>query len=318
MHNNFIWAIQLLSSPAVQFAVVAKELGAKTSCLKEWTAVSESVDELAEIKDPAERARLAGEELAKHQSLVTRLAKVRRQAVSELRASGMSYAEVGKALGVTRGRIAQMGADSHALERAFFGSPDVTIVTPLRNYETERPLLAQEDYEAASKLSNFLTKADINVEATQSSPKGKIDLSPEAMVVICGPKSSPQAAELIATDPFFEFKTNEQGHWQIVERSTGWVFGSPIDKDPPEESDIAYVARLPRGEGQRPVLLIAGIHAIGSLGAITHLTNMSRLPELHNIVGDSLFSMIVQCQFTRSPLAITETTALTPPRIQQP
>ncbi len=50
----------------------------------------------------------------------------------------------------------------------------------------------------------------------------------------------------------------------------GGLIGSPADDDPAQDGDIAYLARH-QVDG-RIVVHIAGVHAIGSLGAAHYLT----------------------------------------------
>jgi hypothetical protein len=243
---------------------------------------------------------------------VTRIAQIRRQAVAELRAAGLSYAEVGKQLGLTRGRIAQLRTAT--MEREFFGGPAVTIATPLRATSAGAPLVAQEDVEAAMVLAGSLNAADLATELQHISPKGAIDLSPDALVVICGPKSSPVVKLLIARDPHLTFAADAAGRWSITDRTSGRVHSSPIDADPAADRDIAYVARLPRPGGGQPIVVIAGIHAIGSLGAATFLTDATNLRTLYRTVGSRPFSMVVESQFSRSPLATLSARTAVEPR----
>jgi len=275
--------------------------------------VPRTPEEIANIADPAERARAAGELLAEHQTAVTRLARIRRRAVAELRAAGLSYAEVGQKLGLTRGRIAQL--KSSTVEEEFFGGSLVTIATPLRETTAGRPLVAQEDVEAAMVLTRFLDAADVATSLQHVSPAGELDLSPAALVAICGPKSSPVVQQLIAADPAFEFSADAEGRWHIIDRSSGQTYSSAIDEDPEADRDVAYVARLPRPDGAASVLVVAGVHAIGSLGAVHYLTTMSNLRELHRAVADRPFSMVIESQFQRSPLRTIAAKAKTDPKI---
>jgi hypothetical protein len=49
----------------------------------------------------------------------------------------------------------------------------------------------------------------------------------------------------------------------MVERGTGHEFRSPLDDDPSEHRDTAYLGRLHRPDA-RPFIRIAGVQAIGS------------------------------------------------------
>lgn len=268
--------------------------------------------EIAAITDPAVRAQQATEQLAHHQAAVAALARIRREAIAQLRASGLSYGKVAAALGVSRGRIAQLQS-SHTVEREFFGSDVVTVTVPLRVTGSEqRPVIAQEDAEAAARLARHLDSLGFQTTTTQTGTEGEIDLSPPGLVLVCGPKSSPVTRELIERDPRLHFAPDSAGRWQLTDRHTGRTHHSPSDADPSSEQDIAYLARHTRPDG-RPVLLIAGVHAIGSLGAVHHLTSTEHLHELHAATRGQNFSMIIRSTFTRSPLHIHTSEALTPP-----
>lgn len=69
---------------------------------------SRIVEDLDAIPDPAERARTAGAMLDKVPTLQQAIREVRQGAVQELRRQGMTFAEVGTAIGVTRGRAQQI------------------------------------------------------------------------------------------------------------------------------------------------------------------------------------------------------------------
>ena len=88
-------------------------------------------------------------------------------------------------------------------------------------------------------------------------------------------------------------RRNADGRWRIVERSSRQAYASPIDDDPSADRDVAYVARLPRPGGAAPMLIVAGVHAVGSLGAMTYLTTMANLRQLHRTVAEHPFSMVI-------------------------
>jgi hypothetical protein len=277
--------------------------------------VSDEFERIAAIGDPETRAREAGEAMTYHQDLVTKLARVRRAAVAELRASGLSYAQVAQRLGVTRGRIAQLGVD-YGPERRFFGGELLTISIPLRaaSLLEDRLVIAQEDEQAATQLANLAERMDLATTRQHVLPTGEVDFTPDALVLICGPKSSPVVNELIATtDPILEFSPDDAGRWRLLDKVTGTEFVSPLDREPKEERDYAYLARLKRPDG-RPFLLIAGTHAIGSLGVVHFLSQASTLAWLYEEVDLNPFSMVVGSEFAGSPRQITSSEAITPPR----
>lgn len=67
------------------------------------------IDNIERITDPAERARQAGQRLGEIPAWQARLRKIRQEAVQEMKARPMSYAEIGKELGgLHRNRIQQI------------------------------------------------------------------------------------------------------------------------------------------------------------------------------------------------------------------
>ncbi len=66
------------------------------------------IDAVENIADPAERAREVGRRMAEIPAVHARLKAIRRQAVVEMRAGGMSYAEIGDQLGLHRNRVQQI------------------------------------------------------------------------------------------------------------------------------------------------------------------------------------------------------------------
>lgn len=209
--------------------------------------------------------------------------------------------------------IAQLEPDT--VEQTFFGGSATTIVTPLRATTAGRPLVAQEDVEAAMTLTRFLGAADVATDLQHISTDGELDLSPPALVAICGPKSSPVVRQLIANDPAFQFSPDADGRWSIMSRSSGESYVSPIDDDAGAHRDVAYVARLPRPNAAPPMIVVAGVHAIGSLGAMRYLTTPAILRELHRTVAEQPFSMVIESQFTRTPIKILSAHALTEPTL---
>lgn len=111
-------------------------------------------------------------------------------------------------------------------------------------------------------------------------------------MVICGPKSAVLGAALLAEDPALAM-TEQDGRWWVQRRDSGQRYGSPADEQAPADADLAYVGRH-RYAGHVAVH-IAGVHAIGSLGAVHYLTN--HLARLFADTGDVSFSLVVQASY---------------------
>lgn len=268
--------------------------------------------EVAGIADPAERARVAGEHVQRHQRLMTEYARVRRDAIDELRSQGLSYAAVAEALGVSRARVAQLRAAGPPPERSFLGTDIVTIAIPARPVPGRvLPVVAAEDLRAAEELAAFARSLGLETSVVHIPPDGPISFDAAELIVICGPKNSPDARALLDQNPLYDIREENDGRWAIVDRASGQRFLSPLDDDAESGEDVAYVARVPRPEGGRTALHIAGIHAIGSLGAVRYLSQ--NLPDLHSTVRREPFSLVVRCRADER-LDILETELLIPPR----
>lgn len=70
----------------------------------------DGIEHLEQIQDPAERAREIGRRLEEIPSFQTRLAVMRRAAINEMRAKGMSFAAIGAEIGLTRARVERISS----------------------------------------------------------------------------------------------------------------------------------------------------------------------------------------------------------------
>lgn len=255
---------------------------------------SEDFECVRRERDPLRRGRRATELLTLYQQRATELARLRRAAIEEAhRDRGMTYTEIATALGITKGRITQIRSSAPSIERAFFGVGPIAVGVPYRYQTTdrERPLIAAEDAQAGEQVEQLLTTLGFTVSRFQIEPEAEALPSGDA-VVICGPKSSPMASELLTRDPALSF-VDDDGRWYIEQLETGKRYASPTDAGAPESADLAYLGRH-RLDG-RTVIHVAGIHAIGSLGALHYLTH--RLGPLYGETGDEPFSCVVRAEY---------------------
>jgi len=262
-----------------------------------------SLDEFDDVRrdpDPIRRGRRATELLTVYQQRAAELARLRRAAIEDAHQSrGMSYTQIAAAMGITKGRISQIRGTAPAPERAFFGTGPVSVGVPLRHGVTDRqrPLIAAEDAQAGEEITWLLGGYGLAVTRYQIGP-GTAAPPPGDTVVVCGPKSAPVGAALLARDKILDMR-EDAGRWQIVHLSTGERYGSPADEPVPAGADLAYVGR--HQDGDHVAVHIAGIHAIGSLGAVRYLA--AHLAELFAQAGDTSFSLVVRASY--DGLAIT-------------
>lgn len=242
--------------------------------------------------DPLERARMAGDLMAVYRQRGYDLARIRRDAINEVVSQrGVTFSAVGAELGLTRGRISQIRKDAPATERAFFGVGPIDVATPTRP-SPDRPegVIAVEDAESSRIITDLLRDLAFEVRPVAIPLDGAWTPRHEA-VAICGPKSSHVSAEILEQAPKLRFHEVE-GRWVIEDRQTGQRFESPLD-DGTKGEDVAYIGRVTRAG--KTVLVIAGVHALGSVGAAAYLAE--NLTAIHDAVGADDFSMVVRSKF---------------------
>lgn len=255
---------------------------------------ADDFDSVRRDPDPIRRGKRATELLTFYQQRATELARLRRAAIEQAhREQGLSYTEIATALGITKGRVTQIRSTAPGPERVFFGVGPVSLGVPYRYQTTdrERPLIAAEDAQTADHLEQLLGTLSLTVDRYQIEPD-RTEIPEGDAIVVCGPKSAPIGADLLASDPVMTM-VEDSGRWWIEHRDSGDRYGSPVDNTQPESADVAYVARHRTDE--RVVVHIAGIHGIGSLGATHYLTR--NLADVFREVGDKSFSLAVRAEF---------------------
>ena len=195
-------------------------------------------------------------------------------------------------------------------ERFLLGDGQLTIAVPKR--PGERDLVATEDSATAQRLVEIAHSMRLAATVEYIPTNGQINLNREALIVVCGPKTSPVTAAAIARDPRLAFELSTQGRWELEDRRSGQRYHSPIDEpDMPQPGDVAYLGRLPRPDGGGAFLLIAGVHAIGSLGASHYLARHFR--SLHAVTEGRPFSMVIGCTYDKISKSILDVHPVTGP-----
>jgi hypothetical protein len=251
--------------------------------------VSNADDEFESVRrdtDPRRQGRRATELLAVYRQRMIELARLRREDMRRLQEQGLSYAAVAAEFGVSKGRIGQITQTAPPAERALFGVGPVTVALPLRSGVRSLPVIASEDALAYDRLVRLLHELQLAVEQLRIpvgggwTPRGDV-------VAICGPTTSPVTAAALARDPVLDFRAEPDGRWVITDRAAGTSYASPLD-DGQADRDVAYLGRLPVPGGS--MLLIAGLHALGAVGAVDYLARHAA--DLYAKVGDGPFSMV--------------------------
>jgi len=275
--------------------------------------MADETAELGELEDPAVRAKRASELITQHQAQMAELARIRREAVDDMRAAGMSQADIAKSLGMTRGRVAQLVSSGPPPERAFFGANTLTVALGTKSEAPKKsgpaePTVSQEGFRAYQHLKELCAGMSLDADYEFIPPPGMVRLNRDNLVVICGPRLSPLLAQVLESDPVLSFADDDQG-WHLANKTTGAIYRSPLDSG--KNSDIGYLARLPRPDGKGTFLHLAGIHAVGSDGVVHYLSQ--HLPELYTEVRTRRFSMLISCDFDPETREITASEQLTGP-----
>lgn len=291
-----------------QVGVASTLLGPLTARLGVW--VIEEAESLRRISDPMERAKQAGAMQDRLQVLSKEVSRIRREAVEELLSGGMSQAEVGAALGLTRGRVSQLATSGPPPERLFFGDDKLTVAVGGK-LEAGKPnpdvVMLPEDFRTFERLKDLARSLQLDADVEVIPPPGMLRLNRDNLVVICGPRLSPLLWQVLESDPVLAFEKDDDG-WYLIDRKTDTVYRSPIDSG--RNADIAYFGRLPRPDGRGTFLYMAGIHAPGPGGVADYLS--SRLGELYREVRMRRFSTLIECEFDPETRAATGNRRLTP------
>ncbi|MBM7769997.1 hypothetical protein JOD54_000201 [Actinokineospora baliensis] len=262
-------------------------------------------DELNSIRvdpDPLRRARRAGELGDAYRQRQNELARLRRAAIDEARALGMSYTEIATAFGVSKGRITQIRTTAPPPERAFFGVGPVVVGVPLRHGvdDRARSYIDAADASAQRGVERLLSELALSAKF-EVIKADRAELFEGDAVVVCGPKSAPIGAALLARDPWL-IMTKVDDRWWITDRESGTRYGSQRNDATPTEADLGYLAR--HNIDGRTVVHVAGISAYGSHGVVHYLTH--NLAELWESTGEAEFSAIIRCEYTEDSIVSSE------------
>ncbi|MFF6774386.1 sigma-70 family RNA polymerase sigma factor [Streptomyces sp. NPDC012637] len=267
----------------------------------------DEVRRVAAMQDHALRVKAAVDLMGELQAAVVETSRMRKESIAWLRDHGHSMADVARLMGVSRARVAQLRDAGPPPERAFLGTQRTQVLVPMR--PGERDYVALEDSSTGQKLLALAHQLQLEGDLGYIPTSGEIDLNRDDLIVVCGPKTSPVTAEALSKDPKLAFETLADGRWALIERDSGTVHTSPSDRpDDPAPTDIAYLGRLPRPDGQGTFLLIAGVHAVGSLGVAHFLTE--NIASVYEKAGSSPFSMVVTADYEPGTKTITGSRAL--------
>ncbi|MFC9116061.1 sigma factor-like helix-turn-helix DNA-binding protein [Streptomyces sp. NPDC057092] len=273
----------------------------------------DDMERVSGITDPVDRAKAAIDLMARYQSHVNELSRVRREAIEEAQASGLTQAEIAKRLGVSRGRVGQLASAGPPPERAFFGT-DLVTVSLGGKYEAgkgpdDNPshVVTREDLDNFEHLRKLLAGMKLDAQYEVIPPSGIVNLNRDNHVVVCGPRLSPIVAQVLEGDDNLQFRKDRA--WHLVDQREGKEYRSPQDEDG-SAGDFGYLGRLPRLDGKGTFLYIAGIHAIGANGVVHYLEN--NVADIYREIRTRRFSTLISCRYDPKTMEVLESRRVTP------
>ena len=127
------------------------------------------------------------------------------------------------------------------------------------------------------------------------------------LIVITNPRLLPFVGQVLAADVNLGFRVDEKG-WYLINHQTKTEYRSPADSGSP--GDYAYLGRLPRPDGRGNFLYLAGIHAMGTLGAGKYLED--HIEDLYREVKTRRFSVLLEAKYDPDTRELTSVDAVSP------
>lgn len=261
--------------------------------------------------DPAPRARRAGELLAEYQDVVNELSRIRREALNELVADGYTNAQLADLLSTSRSRISQLMTVGPKPERALLATGSVTVAIGGKaeggKATAPRAVLSQESHQAFEILRDLCAQYKLTAQADVVPPPGMVNLARPNLVVIGSPRLLPLVGQVLEADRNLGWEHGARG-WYLRDLAAGEDYRSPSDDGTP--CDYAYLGRLPRTDSKGSFLYLAGVHAMGTLGAARYLAD--NVEDIYREVKTRRWSTLVATRYDADTREIESTERLTP------
>lgn len=266
--------------------------------------------ELLEREDPWTRAKRAGELITFHQDEVTELSRMRREAIEELVSGGTKQTDIAAKINMTKARLSKLLSSGPKPARAFLGTGKITVaIGGKQESQKANPsaVISAEALAAYHAFSDLASAYNLDTEYELVPPPGMVRLNRTNLVVMTSPRLLPLVGQVLEADKNLAFESGAQG-WFLRDRTTETIYRSPSDSGEP--CDYAYIGRLPRPDGQGYFLYMAGIHAMGTKGAVHYLTE--NIEELYAQAKKKRFSTLIACHYDADTREITSTENVTP------
>lgn len=269
-------------------------------------------DALAELEGQGDeqRAKRASELVVRYTELTAEASRIRREALVKLVDEGWTMADLSRLLGVTRSRIGQLLSTGPRPERALLGTGAITVAIGGKHEAGKAhpsAMISTEALAAYNLISSTCSDHKLSAEYEVVPPPGIVRLTRDNLIVIGSPRILPLVGQVLEADEHLAFDSGAQG-WFLRDLTTDEIYRSPSDNG--ESCDYAYIGRLPRPDEKGTFLYLAGIHAMGTLGAAQFLVN--NLAELYGVARTGRWSVLVACHYDPDTREITATDRITP------
>lgn len=262
--------------------------------------------------DPWTRVSRANEVISKLQAAVTDFSHIRRAGLDELISSGNKQADIAKRTNMTPARLSKLLSSGPGPEWALLGSGALTVVVGGKSDSSRasspQAVISHETLAAYNLIRETAQSYGLDTKHEVVPPPGiKLKLNRPNLIVLTSPRLLPLVGQVLEADPNLAFDEDDDG-WYLADRHTGVTYRSPSDNNDPR--DVAYVGRLPRPDGKGDFLYLAGVHAMGTLGAAKYLTE--HIHDLHQEVKNRRWSTLVEVRYDAESREIHEIVQLTP------
>lgn len=197
------------------------------------------------------------------------------------------------------------------------------LVMPGRSYPKRvKPVIAGEDAEAARQIEKFLNRYEaqaveshvVNIPDNRAEdwyPKESLERIENwdgHVVYICNLSVPPTFWSYLQDRGFPHIISGAGGSTPEIHHTDekGIRLGSPIDKKPSEPCDYSIIGKISYGESGKKIFIVSGLHAMGTLGAALHLTDIDKLLKL-TLDGFREFGAIIQVNYDEENEQIIDT-----------
>jgi hypothetical protein len=142
--------------------------------------VDPEIEAVRELEDPLKQAQQASELLTRYQAAVNQLSRIRREAIEQLIAQGMTKAQLAEHLGMTRARVGQLLAAGPRSEGLFLGNGTLTVALGAKQEADKAqpsPVVSQEGFQAYERLCELARTFGLDAQYEVVGPPGLVDLN---------------------------------------------------------------------------------------------------------------------------------------------